>query len=64
MFCGPFITGTRCIVRCQDGGIYRVFQKKTAQSLRHYNFAAVRHRVVQFLVKYSEENCLHEKASF
>jgi len=44
-----------------DVKLYRVFQKKMAQSLRHHIFATARHRVVRFSIKCREINCLHEK---
>ena len=36
--------------------IYRVVQKKTAQTLMHYNFSTAGHRVTRFPAKSSETN--------
>jgi len=41
--------------------IYRVFQKKITQSLRHHNSATVCHKLVRFSTKCSEKNCLHDR---
>jgi len=35
---------------------------KTTQSLRHHNFATTRHRVMRFLTKCSERDCLRVKS--
>jgi len=39
---------------------YGMFQK-TAQSVRHHNFAIIHHRFMHVSAKCSEKNCLHGK---